>query len=305
MEPEPDGHWTYERHNCYWKTFANMYGYFCICMCVYMCVWMHFTHRDTHTSPKSLQLQDCLSSCSTIYFTVYLYVGWICCASHILMLDCCSYYCFFFPSCQVQLIHYNHELYTNVTEAAKSPNGLVVVSIFIKVSVLHSFILLFLSFHPNQNIHLQSSWSLEITTRGGVCAQEKLHGGDFYIHEICEKRGPSQWDVKMMGSISGHQGLRIQAASVLEQKMVLDPGAGFRSHLMQKNQQYVIEEEGAGHWHPTGLKPYPLEKEVQRKCEMSCCSRCCLPPASSQLLWVSSSPLPLPHTQPPPTPRET
>nr|XP_009490074.1 PREDICTED: carbonic anhydrase-related protein 10-like [Pelecanus crispus] len=36
--------------------------------------------------------------------------------------------------CQVQLIHYNHELYTNVTEAAKSPNGLVVVSIFMKVS---------------------------------------------------------------------------------------------------------------------------------------------------------------------------
>ncbi|XP_038013475.1 carbonic anhydrase-related protein 10 isoform X4 [Motacilla alba alba] len=35
---------------------------------------------------------------------------------------------------QVQLIHYNHELYTNVTEAAKSPNGLVVVSIFMKVS---------------------------------------------------------------------------------------------------------------------------------------------------------------------------
>ncbi|KAL9833670.1 carbonic anhydrase-related protein 10 isoform 5-T7 [Geothlypis trichas] len=34
----------------------------------------------------------------------------------------------------VQLIHYNHELYTNVTEAAKSPNGLVVVSIFMKVS---------------------------------------------------------------------------------------------------------------------------------------------------------------------------
>ncbi|KAB0367413.1 hypothetical protein FD755_020737, partial [Muntiacus reevesi] len=37
-------------------------------------------------------------------------------------------------SFNVQLIHYNHELYTNVTEAAKSPNGLVVVSIFIKVS---------------------------------------------------------------------------------------------------------------------------------------------------------------------------
>uniref|UniRef100_A0A3Q2TB83 Uncharacterized protein n=1 Tax=Fundulus heteroclitus TaxID=8078 RepID=A0A3Q2TB83_FUNHE len=28
----------------------------------------------------------------------------------------------------VQLIHYNHELYTNYTEAAKSPNGLVIVS---------------------------------------------------------------------------------------------------------------------------------------------------------------------------------
>ncbi|XP_059509525.1 carbonic anhydrase-related protein 10a isoform X3 [Stegostoma tigrinum] len=35
---------------------------------------------------------------------------------------------------KVQLIHYNHELYTNITEASKSPNGLVVVSIFIKVS---------------------------------------------------------------------------------------------------------------------------------------------------------------------------
>ena len=36
---------------------------------------------------------------------------------------------------QVQLIHYNHELYTNYTEAAKSPNGLVIVSIFMKVSI--------------------------------------------------------------------------------------------------------------------------------------------------------------------------
>ncbi|KAK1906992.1 Carbonic anhydrase-related protein 10 [Dissostichus eleginoides] len=33
---------------------------------------------------------------------------------------------------EVQLIHYNHELYTNYTEAAKSPNGLVIVSIFMK-----------------------------------------------------------------------------------------------------------------------------------------------------------------------------
>uniref|UniRef100_A0A671SPH6 Alpha-carbonic anhydrase domain-containing protein n=1 Tax=Sinocyclocheilus anshuiensis TaxID=1608454 RepID=A0A671SPH6_9TELE len=35
---------------------------------------------------------------------------------------------------EVQLIHYNHELYTNYTEAAKSPNGLVIVSIFMKIS---------------------------------------------------------------------------------------------------------------------------------------------------------------------------
>ncbi|KAG9350345.1 hypothetical protein JZ751_026699 [Albula glossodonta] len=34
----------------------------------------------------------------------------------------------------VQLIHYNHELYTNYTEAAKSPNGLVIVSIFMKIA---------------------------------------------------------------------------------------------------------------------------------------------------------------------------
>lgn len=38
---------------------------------------------------------------------------------------------------QVQLIHYNHELYTNYTEAAKSPNGLVIVSIFMKVGLIH------------------------------------------------------------------------------------------------------------------------------------------------------------------------
>ncbi|XP_040924294.1 carbonic anhydrase-related protein 10a isoform X5 [Betta splendens] len=35
---------------------------------------------------------------------------------------------------KVQLIHYNHELYTNYTEAVKSPNGLVIVSIFMKIA---------------------------------------------------------------------------------------------------------------------------------------------------------------------------
>ncbi|XP_061611743.1 carbonic anhydrase-related protein 10a isoform X3 [Phyllopteryx taeniolatus] len=39
-----------------------------------------------------------------------------------------------FDFTMVQLIHYNHELYTNYTEAAKSPNGLVIVSIFMKVA---------------------------------------------------------------------------------------------------------------------------------------------------------------------------
>lgn len=40
---------------------------------------------------------------------------------------------------QVQLIHYNHELYANYTEAAKSPNGLVIVSIFMKVRPTQPF----------------------------------------------------------------------------------------------------------------------------------------------------------------------
>lgn len=45
--------------------------------------------------------------------------------------------CFVFisPHLQVQLIHYNQELYANYSEAAKSPNGVAIVSIFIKVSL--------------------------------------------------------------------------------------------------------------------------------------------------------------------------
>ncbi|XP_038836226.1 carbonic anhydrase-related protein 10-like [Salvelinus namaycush] len=38
-----------------------------------------------------------------------------------------------FPA-EVQLIHYNQELYANYSEAAKSPNGVAIVSIFIKIS---------------------------------------------------------------------------------------------------------------------------------------------------------------------------
>ncbi|KAM7372611.1 hypothetical protein PAMP_009767 [Pampus punctatissimus] len=37
-----------------------------------------------------------------------------------------------FPG-EVQLIHYNQDLYANYTEAAKSPHGIAVVSIFIKM----------------------------------------------------------------------------------------------------------------------------------------------------------------------------
>ncbi|XP_032817236.1 carbonic anhydrase-related protein 10-like isoform X2 [Petromyzon marinus] len=35
---------------------------------------------------------------------------------------------------EVQLIHYNHELYTNVSDAARNPAGLTIVTIFMKVS---------------------------------------------------------------------------------------------------------------------------------------------------------------------------
>uniref|UniRef100_A0AAY4DSH6 Alpha-carbonic anhydrase domain-containing protein n=1 Tax=Denticeps clupeoides TaxID=299321 RepID=A0AAY4DSH6_9TELE len=38
-----------------------------------------------------------------------------------------------FPG-EVQLIHYNHDLYLNYSEAAKSPNGIAVVSMFLKIS---------------------------------------------------------------------------------------------------------------------------------------------------------------------------
>ncbi|MED6291598.1 Carbonic anhydrase- protein 10, partial [Characodon lateralis] len=38
-----------------------------------------------------------------------------------------------FPG-EVQLIHYNQDLYANYSEATKSPHGIAVVSIFIKLS---------------------------------------------------------------------------------------------------------------------------------------------------------------------------
>lgn len=123
-----------------------MYGYFCMCVC--MC--MYFM---THAISLKSQLQNYLSNFFFVYNLLYSLalcrVAMGCLISF--NVTFCSHYCIIaFSFFQVQLIHYNHELYTNVTEAAKSPNGLVVVSIFIKVSVLHSFILLFLPF-PSQS----------------------------------------------------------------------------------------------------------------------------------------------------------
>lgn len=54
----------------------GIFVYVCICVCTCL--------LPTHIS-KPLWLQYCLSSCSTIY----PYVGWTCCASHVLMLHCC------------------------------------------------------------------------------------------------------------------------------------------------------------------------------------------------------------------------
>lgn len=111
----------------------------CLQICVghmFICVHVHalYTHRFYLHSPS--EMSSIKNMCFLLFFgrfavhpciggyaVPHLFWCWIA----VLTLD--------FPSCQVQLIHYNHELYTNVTEAAKSPNGLVVVSIFIKVSL--------------------------------------------------------------------------------------------------------------------------------------------------------------------------
>uniref|UniRef100_A0A673LB46 Carbonic anhydrase Xa n=1 Tax=Sinocyclocheilus rhinocerous TaxID=307959 RepID=A0A673LB46_9TELE len=60
---------------------------------------------------------------------------------------------------EVQLIHYNHELYTNYTEAAKSPNGLVIVSIFMKISeTSNSFLNRMLNRDTITRITYKSKW---------------------------------------------------------------------------------------------------------------------------------------------------
>lgn len=103
---------------------------------------------------------------------------------------------------QAQLIHYNHELYTNVTEAAKSPNGLVVVSIFIKVSVA------LLSSSP-----LVIPTPVGTSVRRPVGSQESREGWRVWprkaarrIHiQMSEEGGPSRWGADAMGSVSRGQ----------------------------------------------------------------------------------------------------
>lgn len=51
----------------------------------------------------------------------------------------CKLHSFFFFFSQVQLIHYNQDLYLNYSDAVRSPNGIAVVSIFMKVSSLSCF----------------------------------------------------------------------------------------------------------------------------------------------------------------------
>uniref|UniRef100_A0A8C1YKX5 Carbonic anhydrase Xb n=1 Tax=Cyprinus carpio TaxID=7962 RepID=A0A8C1YKX5_CYPCA len=46
----------------------------------------------------------------------------------------CKLHSFFFFFSQVQLIHYNQDLYLNYSDAVRSPNGIAVVSIFMKIS---------------------------------------------------------------------------------------------------------------------------------------------------------------------------
>lgn len=136
----------------------------------------------------------------------------------------------------MQLIHYNHELYTNVTEAAKSPNGLVVVSIFIKVSVLHSFILLLLPFPPQSGYLSTVLLDVRPSTVGGMCAQENLQGGDLTSSRFMKNEIPL--------SETQHDGFHFTAPGpVLENKN----SAGSRSHVMQKNQNQVIGGEGVAH----------------------------------------------------------
>lgn len=144
-----------------------------------------------------------------------------------------------FPSCQVQLIHYNHELYTNVTEAAKSPNGLVVVSIFIKVSVLHSFIL-FLPFPARSEYQLSLCWISEITK--GVRSVPKKSFGmvtfipmRFVTHEVPFTKMQKRWLHFKAPEPED------SAAFVLERKGELEPMTVFRSHIVQKD---ATEEEG-------------------------------------------------------------
>lgn len=156
-----------------------------ICMGIFVCVCMHAFYTHTHLKIPSITRLSFQLFCHRLYC---LPLWRVLCLIHFnarvlsLLLFC--------PSCQVQLIHYNHELYTNVTEAAKSPNGLVVVSIFIKVSILYSFILLLLLSPPQSEYLFTVLLDLRNNTKGGVRAQEKLQGGDFTSVRFMKNEAP-------------------------------------------------------------------------------------------------------------------
>ena len=140
--------WLLPENNC-----KYVWVFLYVCECLYVCVFACACILWHTPYPWNLNYRTIFP----IFFVVYnlLYSLALCRVAMGCLISFnvtfCSHYCIIaFSFFQVQLIHYNHELYTNVTEAAKSPNGLVVVSIFIKVSVLHSFILLFLPF-PSQS----------------------------------------------------------------------------------------------------------------------------------------------------------
>lgn len=97
-----------------------MYGHV-LCITAFFCCWKYSTARYTITMfwPQ-FTLSRCLLSRFFIFFTG-------------------SHTTFFFFFSQVQLIHYNQDLYLNYSDAVRSPNGIAVVSIFMKVSSLSCF----------------------------------------------------------------------------------------------------------------------------------------------------------------------
>lgn len=80
---------------------------------------------------ESIAKPDIQSQC----FGPYSHLAGVCYPGFFFLLEVTLL--FFFS--QVQLIHYNQDLYLNYSDAFRSPNGIAVVSIFMKVSSLSCF----------------------------------------------------------------------------------------------------------------------------------------------------------------------